>query len=76
MTEGDGQEFVIKNGSGNRGDVRVRAPMSGTLLDLKKVLQAAYPGSPQPVAQTVRAGLDEGVCWRAQCASYLGLGTA
>lgn len=55
MSGGDEQEFVIKNGSGNRGDVRIRAPISGTLLDLKKVLQAEYPGNPQPSGQTVCA---------------------
>ena len=63
MAEGEAQQFVIKNGGGNRDDVRVRAPLSGTLLDLKKILQAEYPGSPLPAAQTVRAGGR----WRLMC---------
>lgn len=48
-------QFVIKNGSGSRPDVVIRAVLGGTVAELKAVIQRDYPGNPAPSEQTVRS---------------------
>lgn len=46
-------EFVIKNGSGSKPDVRIKARLSSTVAELKALLQRDYPDNPAPSQQTV-----------------------
>lgn len=45
--------FVIKNGSGSKPDVQIRASLSSTVAQLKSLIQHEYPGNPAPTEQTV-----------------------
>lgn len=48
-------EFLVKNPSRpTQPDFRLAVPSSATVGDVKRRLQATYPGSPDPAAVTVR----------------------
>lgn len=46
-------QFVIKNGSGSRPDVPIKAQLGGTVAELKASIHREYPGNPTPSEQTV-----------------------
>ncbi len=51
--QGEEAEFIIKNGSGSKPDVRIRAQLGSTVAQLKAIVQRDYPGNPAPSEQTV-----------------------